>query len=96
MRTLRIYTQQTLRGSSDILLEPGPSQHLARVLRVRLGDSLILFNGRGGEYPAEVAAIGKKQVTVRTGVHLAHECESGLSIHLGIAIGVAVTKIIVS
>lgn len=86
MRIPRIYTGQELRADSTFDLEPGPSQHLSRALRMQVGDSLILFDGRGGEYPATLSALGKKQVSVTTGAHNTREAESPLSVHLGIAI----------
>jgi 16S rRNA (uracil1498-N3)-methyltransferase len=43
----------------------GPeAHHLATVCRLRPGDSLTLFNGRGEEYPARVLDVGKRLVTV--------------------------------
>jgi 16S rRNA (uracil1498-N3)-methyltransferase len=86
MRIPRIYTGQELRGNTRIELEPGPSAHIARALRMREGDKLTLFNGEGGEYPTEIAAIDKKKVLVTTGAHRALELESDLQIHLGIAV----------
>ena len=86
MRIPRIYTGQELRGNTRIELEPGPSAHIARALRMREGDKLTLFNGEGGEYPTEIASVGKKKVVVTTGAHQALELESNLRIHLGIAV----------
>ncbi len=43
----------------------GPeAHHLATVCRLRPGDSLVLFNGRGEEYPAKISQLGKKSVLV--------------------------------
>jgi len=86
MRIPRIHTGQVLRAESIFDLEPGPSQHLGRALRMQVGDALVLFDGRGGEYPATISGISKKQVTVSTGAHQEREAESPLAIHLGIAI----------
>src|SRR5210317_1677932 len=86
MRLTRIHTHQALTSNACIELEPGPSQHLARALRLQVGDSLILFDGHGGEYPAAISAVDKKKVTVNTGEWLEFELESNLHIHLGVAI----------
>ncbi len=86
MRITRIYTSQQLSSNSAVALEPEPSRHLARVLRLGVGDTLTLFDGRGGEYPSEITAVDKKQVQVVTGEQLLHESESPLAIHLGIAV----------
>ncbi|QFU77597.1 16S rRNA (uracil(1498)-N(3))-methyltransferase [Halioglobus maricola] len=86
MRIPRIYTRQALQPNSEIELEPGPSQHLARALRMQIDHQLILFDGTGGQYPASITAVGKKQVAVKTGAFDDRDVESPLSIHLGIAI----------
>lgn len=86
MRTPRIFTGQPLQADSEIQLEPGPSQHLARSLRMREGDAVILFDGRGGEYAATISALTRSSVSLVTGVHDTHEVESPLAIHLGISI----------
>ncbi len=86
MRTTRIYTRAPLSSHADVVLEPEPSHHLARVLRLGVGDSVTLFDGCGGEYPGEITAVVKKHVQIHTGEHLPHECESPLAIHLGIAV----------
>jgi 16S rRNA (uracil1498-N3)-methyltransferase len=86
MRITRIYTTQKLHSNVLVELEPGPSHHLARVLRLGVGDALTLFNGSGGEYPGEITAVNKQHVKVMTGALLHKECESPLEIHLGIAV----------
>ena len=86
MRIPRIYTGQELRANSAIQLEAGPSQHIARVLRMRAGDRLVLFDGTGGEYAATLNDIDKKSVRVDTGAYQARDLESGLPIHLGMAV----------
>ena len=86
MRIPRIYTGQALQPNSIVELEPGPSQHLSRVLRMKVGDGLILFDGRGGQYPATISAIDRKLVAASTGDSDPVERESGLDLQLGIAI----------
>lgn len=86
MRLPRIHTHQTLSPNTCIALESGPSQHVARALRLVVGDSLILFDGQGGEYPAAISGVDKKKVTVTTGERLELELESNLRIHLGVAV----------
>jgi len=86
MRVPRIYTEQQLHAATGIQLEAGPSQHIARVLRMRAGDTLVLFNGSGGQYSADISAIDKKNVWVNTGALQQRDVESSLHIHLGIAV----------
>jgi len=86
MRIPRIYTEHILARGSQLELEPGPSAHIARAMRMQVGDILTLFNGRGGEYVATISAVGKKSVAVDIGDHRDTDTESPLAIHLGIAI----------
>lgn len=60
MRIIRIHTGQLLAPGQSFELEPGPSQHIARALRMQVGDALVLFDGNGGQYPAIISAVNKK------------------------------------
>lgn len=86
MRISRIYSPRALAGDSLIALEPEPSHYLSRVLRLGVGDPLVLFDGNGGQYPAQIIDVSKKKVQVKTGAREALENESTLRIHLGIAL----------
>jgi len=67
-------------------LDAGPSQHIARALRMQAGDALVLFDGTGGDFQAELLQVGKKEVVVRLGERREQRTESPLAIHLGIAV----------
>lgn len=86
MRVPRIYTHQTLGVELVIELELSASQHIARSMRMQVGDALTLFNGSGGEYGAVIHNVGNKIVQVLVGEHRAIESESPLGIQLGIAV----------
>ncbi|MFT4824105.1 MAG: 16S rRNA (uracil1498-N3)-methyltransferase [Halioglobus sp.] len=86
MRIPRIYTGQNLQANTTVELEPGPSAHIAKALRMRVGDSVVLFNGEGGQYTASIVALEKKLVQVCTKEHDTQELESPLRVSLGIAI----------
>ena len=86
MRLPRIHTDQALQAGARVELEPGQAHYIARVLRMRAGDALILFNGAGGQYPATLEAVGKNAVAVTIGEFEPVERESPLALHLGIAI----------
>ena len=89
MRTTRIHVALELGSEPELLLPPAASAHLLRVLRLRPGAALTLFNGRGGEYAAELLATEKSQARVRVGAFSAVERESPLAVLLlqGIARG---------
>jgi|SRR5579883_74118 len=48
----------------EVVLTGPEAHHLAAVRRFAAGDRVTLFTGDGNEYPAEVLAVGKKQVTL--------------------------------
>jgi len=58
------------------------AHHAANVLRLKLGERLVLFDGAGGEFPAEIVALKKGKVEVRLGEHQQIERESPLFIRL--------------
>lgn len=81
--TIRIFQPFSLMSGKRFLLNSAASHHVAGVLRARLGDTLVLFNGEGGEYPATIIHIEHKQVEVELGIHSLREVESPLKLHLG-------------
>jgi 16S rRNA (uracil1498-N3)-methyltransferase len=55
-------------ATGDLVTLPGEeAQHLTRVLRLGVGDSVRVFNGRGDEFEAVVEAATKDNVGVRLG-----------------------------
>jgi len=57
MRRLRVYSPQPLERGDTVLLGGAPAHHLLRVLRRRVGDSVVLFNGDGQEHDGEIVAL---------------------------------------
>ena len=49
------------------MLDGDEARHLARVLRARVGDTVVLFDGQGRSWPARVTAIGRAEVELATG-----------------------------
>jgi 16S rRNA (uracil1498-N3)-methyltransferase len=87
MRTTRIYLDLELAAGAEVLLPAAQSNHLLRVLRLRTGAPLTLFNGCGGEYAAELTDGGKAGARVAIRAHSPAERESPL--HLTLLQGVA-------
>ncbi len=89
MRTTRIHVDADLVTGQDLLLPGAQSAHLLRVLRLRPGAVVTLFNGHGGEYTAELVAADKPGARLRVGAHAAVERESPLQLTLlqGVARG---------
>jgi len=84
MRDIRIFVPDLQAQSDDgtVALPEQASAHVSRVLRMRTGDAVTVFDGRGGEYAAEIATIAKKEVTLRLGAHSPTERESPLAVTL--------------
>jgi 16S rRNA (uracil1498-N3)-methyltransferase len=87
MPLTRIYQPSPLHFQTLLILDDQASHHLARVLRASVGDALILFNGQGGEFAAEITAIDKKKVEVKVMEFSPREVESPL--HIQLAQGIA-------
>ena len=82
MRLTRCFVPEALAGQSQLLLPEGPSAHIARVLRLRPGAALTLFDGRGGEFEATILAVEKRGVRVQLGAHHAIEREAAVAVRL--------------
>ncbi|HZF14420.1 MAG TPA: 16S rRNA (uracil(1498)-N(3))-methyltransferase [Steroidobacteraceae bacterium] len=78
----RVYVESPLAGRRNCELQGDAANHIARVLRARAGDPLVLFDGRGGEYAATVESLRKDRVAVAIGGHSPLERESALPITL--------------
>ena len=62
-RTPRIYLDAPLAGGSEVALDRDRANYLLNVLRLKRGDAVLLFNGRDGEWRAELAGSGKRAPT---------------------------------
>jgi 16S rRNA (uracil1498-N3)-methyltransferase len=82
VRLTRCFVPRPLAAESSMLLPAGPSMHIARVLRLRVGALLTLFDGRGGEFEASILALERGGVRVQLGAHRAVEREAPVSITL--------------
>jgi 16S rRNA (uracil1498-N3)-methyltransferase len=63
----RVYVDSELRPGSIIELPAVAAAHLAKVLRLRNGDDLVLFAGDGREFAAAVESVRGSRVTVAVG-----------------------------
>lgn len=64
MAHIRIYQPFAFEMGIPIRLDANASHHLARVLRAKVDDNLILFNGDGNDYAATIIKIDKKGIDV--------------------------------
>ena len=83
MRIPRCYEPQPLNPGDCLQLGDSSVQHLARTLRMRAGDQVLLFNGDGREYRASLLDVDRRSVQVRIEGSEAPDRESPLQIHVG-------------
>jgi 16S rRNA (uracil1498-N3)-methyltransferase len=82
MRRNRIYHPGSLIEGSDVALTGSAANHVARVLRLRTGDGIDVFDGKGSEHLATITAIKGSRVTARIGAAATVANESPLKITL--------------
>lgn len=82
----RIYTTEPLSENTGLSLQGPPGHHLARVLRRRAGDGVILFNGQGGEYEACIRSVDRNRVELDVGRYHPGDRESALHTELGLVV----------
>jgi 16S rRNA (uracil1498-N3)-methyltransferase len=82
MRLTRVYVEATLDPGSLVELPPDTASHLAKVLRARSGDELILFNGDGREFNGAIETVRGSRVSASIGDSRPVDRESPLAITL--------------
>jgi 16S rRNA (uracil1498-N3)-methyltransferase len=65
LRVHRIHTAQNLQPGSEIVLEESSSHYLGRVLRLGPGQAVVLFNGDGHDYAAEIVSPARRGMALR-------------------------------
>jgi 16S rRNA (uracil1498-N3)-methyltransferase len=77
-----VYVDAVLSEGLRLELPPAAGVHLAKVLRVRSGDELVVFAGDGMEYPASVESVRGNRVAVAIGEARTLDRESPLAVTL--------------
>ena len=90
MRIPRICVFESLAREHEVVLPPQAGEHLARVLRLDRGHPIVLFNGDGFEFRAEISQLGKRAVSARVlddGIATDRESPLRLTLAQGVARG---------
>ena len=82
MSAPRFYCHGPLEIGSRHVLPEAAARHASRVLRLRVADDLVLFDGAGGEYVARIAAVDRETVTVDVLEWCDVECEAPINVTL--------------
>ena len=69
-RTPRLYLDVPLREGATAALDAGQANYLGNVLRLKSGDSVLVFNGRDGEWQAVLAGTAKGRFALAIGFRI--------------------------
>ncbi len=82
MKSHRIYVPEPLADLRHVDLSGSQAGHIQRVLRLAAGDMIILFDGSGGEFAAEILSVSRGLVRLALKKHCQVSRESGLKLVL--------------
>ena len=85
MRVSRFYLDRPL-AAGEIVLDGDVAHYIGRVLRLTPGAPVQIFNGSGQEWPGDVSAVSKRDVTISLQQPVTGTPESPLHTHLGQAL----------
>lgn len=89
MREIRIHVDGPLRSGEELRLPDQAAAHVVKVLRLRAGAALTLFDGQGGEYAATLLRAGRDgaAVAVQSRSDAERESPLGLTLLQGVSRG---------
>jgi 16S rRNA (uracil1498-N3)-methyltransferase len=82
MRLTRVFVEGALTPGSIVELARDTGSHLAKVLRARSGDELVLFNGDGREFAGVIETVRGSQVSAAIGAAHSIDRESRFKVTL--------------
>ena len=86
MRTPRLYLEKDLIVGQKISLDAAQTRYVSQVLRLRVGNELLVFDGTGREHLTQLAAVSKRDCTIQVMKLQQVEPAPTLRIHLWIGI----------
>ena len=78
----RLCVSQALINGATIVVEGDRARYLGRVLRLRVGDTITVFDGSGPEWPATIEGMTRSSATLVLGDGNEADVESPLKVHL--------------
>lgn len=78
----RLHVPAVLQPGEELLLDGERARYVARVLRLRSGDELRVFDGKGNEHKAVLGRAAKAGIALRIAEAYARDVESPLAVHL--------------
>ena len=86
MRTSRIFSDQAMQAGATLTLDGAGSRYVRQVLRLRHGQTVVLFDGSGRDFEAELLAGKHRDCALRILREVSVEPAPALRLHLGIGI----------
>jgi 16S rRNA (uracil1498-N3)-methyltransferase len=86
MRVNRLYWDCDLSAGALLTLTDDHAHYLSKVLRVKPGHKLALFNGRDGEFSAEITLVNKRDIQVQLASVCSQHPEQLLPVHIGLGL----------
>lgn len=86
MSAPRFFCSAPLAPGGIVSLPHNAAHHVAKVLRMKPGDELTLFNGNGSDFAGEILRINKNEVVAKLTRATPSRCESPLSVTLAQAV----------
>ncbi|PPD33254.1 MAG: 16S rRNA (uracil(1498)-N(3))-methyltransferase [Methylomonas sp.] len=86
MRVARLYVSTSLNVGGRLELDDDAAHYVRSVLRLKQDQSIMLFNGQGGEYLGRFSEVSRKQVRVEIDSFSPRDVESTLWVTLGMGI----------
>ena len=82
MAITRLFVRGDLRPDQALVLDDEQSRYVGRVLRLRVGDAITVFNGEAGEFAATISSLSKTSAVIAVGSAMETSTESPLKVHL--------------
>ena len=77
--SVRLFVDVDLNENAEVVLTDNQHHYLAHVMRGQIGDNVLLFNGKDGEWKAVVSEISKKKTLLNVLENTRLQCEENLS-----------------
>jgi len=82
MRQTRLYLEGEYDSGSELEIDAERTHYLSRVLRLRVGDTIVVFNGKGAQFSASITGLQRSRAMLAVHDALAAATESGFKLHL--------------
>lgn len=72
--------------SDQFLLSGDQAHHITRVMRFQPGERIVLFDGKGNEFPTTILETGKKHVRLNVGQPVSDDCSTNIKLTVAVTL----------